>query len=248
MALDRLHVRARVLGVVEHTPERVEVAVLEREDAVRTWLADLVGLAWRGLPARGAVTGLEDDRVVVVADGLVVRPPWVASPAGFAGIELVVPRGMAFGSGEHGSTQAALCALEAVWPSPPPGVFADVGTGSGILALYARARGVARILACDVEVPAVRSARALVPGADVRLGGPECFAAGSADAVAANLDDAELDAALPAILALWNRSGPLVLAGVRPVRAAGHAARVGLAIAHRVDREGFVALAFGARR
>ena len=149
-ALDWLHVHADVQGA------------LEGDDALTVWLAaampalPFAGVAARELavdPQAAAVTGLEADRPILVADDLMVRPPWVERPAGFAGVELVVPRGGAFGSGEHGSTQAALRCLHALWDAPP--TFADVGTGSGILALYARARGCPRIAACDIEAASV---------------------------------------------------------------------------------------------
>ncbi|MFN9706552.1 MAG: 50S ribosomal protein L11 methyltransferase, partial [Planctomycetota bacterium] len=131
-ALDWLHVHADVQGA------------LEGDDALTVWLAGPLpalpfgGVAVRELaadPQAAAITGLEADRPIVVADDLLVRPPWVERPADFVGVELVVPRGGAFGSGEHGSTQAALRCLHAMWDAPP--TFADVGTGSGILALYA---------------------------------------------------------------------------------------------------------------
>ncbi|HLQ39098.1 MAG TPA: 50S ribosomal protein L11 methyltransferase [Planctomycetota bacterium] len=208
-ALDRLHVHADVAGV------------LEQDAALTVWLRgalpDLEALAVVAteLPAEvaaAAATGLEHDRAIVVVPGLLVRPPWVPRPAGYTGIELVVPRAMAFGSGEHASTQAALRCLHAHWRAPAS--FADIGTGSGILALYATVRGCPHVLACDVDPLATAAAAALLPGATVTLGGAETLPA-AADCVVANLTCAELLAALPAILAKWNRRAPLVLAGTR---------------------------------
>jgi hypothetical protein len=188
-ALDRLHVHADVRGA------------LEEDGAVTVWLrGPLPPFARRGvrvdeLPAARAnatATGRERDRAIRVADDLLVRPPWVRPPRRFAGIELVVPRGMAFGSGEHASTQAALRTLHATWR--PAASFADVGTGSGILALYAARRGCPRIAACDVDPDAVAAARALLPAAAVVRGGPERLRRRS-DVVAANMTGAELRAA-----------------------------------------------------
>jgi ribosomal protein L11 methyltransferase len=171
-----------------------------------------------------------------------VRPPWVARPAGFHGVELVVPRGSAFGSGEHASTQAALRCLHTQWDAPAS--VADVGTGSGILALYASVRGCPDVQACDIEAPAVAAARELLPAARVHLGGPETFA--PADCVIANLTAAELHAALPAVLRCWTRRGALVLGGMRASEVEGILERVALPPCDVEVREAFTALAFRA--
>ncbi len=219
LALDLLHIHAAVHGAVE------------AEDGVTVWLAGeppaslfatpplgefgVADLRVEELPAAAAnleATGLEQDRPILVERDLLVRPPWVDRPAGFVGVELIVPRGMAFGSGEHDSTKAALRMLHANWRAPAS--VLDVGTGSGILALYASVRGCARVLACDIEDAAVAAARELMPQASVHLGGPEAVPE-AADLVIANMTGSELLAALDAILAKWTRRGPLVLSGMR---------------------------------
>lgn len=234
-ALELLHALVDVRGAVEQDRE------------VTVWLDGPLpelpfdGLVIEELPhdlANASSTGLENDRAILVAEDLVVRPPWVAAPTGFAGFELVVPRGMAFGSGEHDSTQAALLALHAAWNAPAS--FADVGTGSGILALYAFLRGCARIEACDIEEPAVIAARELLPGAQVTLGGPDTMPF-RADFVVANLTAQEQHAALPAILDRWTGVGPLVLSGMRAHEVDGIAARLPR-VDTRITRGAFTAL------
>jgi len=227
-ALDWLHVHCDLAGA------------LERDDgAVQVWLhgalpaLPAIAVTVRELPVHAAdfeVTGLEHDRPILVAADLLVRPPWVERPAGFRGVELVVPRGNAFGSGEHASTQAALRCLHRAWDAPAS--FADVGTGSGILALYAAARGCSQLQACDIEAAAVVAAQALLPQATVRRGGAEVLS--PADCVVANLTAAELHAALPAVLACWRGRSPLVLGGMRAHEVAGVLERLGTP---PVDRE-----------
>jgi hypothetical protein len=221
-ALDLLHVHADVAGA------------WEQDDAVVVWLHGaipepvraLAGIELRELPpsASAESTGLEHDRAVLVARDLLVRPPWVARPRDFTGLELVVPRGSAFGSGEHGSTRACLRCLHAAWRDPVAS-FADVGTGSGILALYAAQRSAGVVMACDIDPVAVRNARELLPTAIVREGGPESLPE-PADCVAANLDARELGLALDAILARWTGRRALVLSGLRPAEFAAIAARL----------------------
>ena len=73
-------------------------------------------------------------------------------------IALTLDAGLAFGTGEHGSTRGCLVALETVAPRKPRRIL-DVGTGSGILAMAA-ARLLSRpVLATDIEPWAVRVAR-----------------------------------------------------------------------------------------
>ena len=236
-ALDWLHVHTELDGVLEH------------DDGVTVWLAgplpalptDDVSVEPLAVdPAAAAITGLEHDRAILVEPDLLVRPPWVERPAGFVGVELVVPRGAAFGSGEHDSTQAALRCLHALWDAPPS--FADVGTGSGILALYAQVRGCRAIAACDVDPACVAAARALVPGAAVSLG--DASSLPPAAGMVANMTGDELHASMPAMLAAWTRSHALVLSGMRPAEVAGIERLPGLPVAHRVRAGAFTALGY----
>lgn len=236
-ALDWLHVHADLQGVVEG------------EDVITVWLEGALphppqpGVVVRELlvsAADSAMTGLEHDAPILVATDLLVRPPWVARPEAFTGIELIVPRGGAFGSGEHGSTQAALRCLHGVWDAPAS--FGDVGTGSGILALYAAARGCARLEACDIDVASVQAARELLPHAKVHLGGPESMAA--CDGVVANMTAAELRTAMPAILRLWTRRNALVLSGLRADEVDGLLALVPLRVAHRETVGAFTSVGY----
>ncbi len=76
-------------------------------------------------------------------------------PAGM--IVLTLDAGLAFGSGEHGSTRGCLRAFEGVRVGP--GALLDLGTGSGILAMAAAKRLRRRVLATDIEPWSVRVAR-----------------------------------------------------------------------------------------
>jgi len=70
--------------------------------------------------------------------------------------QLVIPHGLAFGSGEHATTFMLLRALAR---EPVRGRVLDLGTGSGILALVARRLGARKIVATDFDPAAVRTAR-----------------------------------------------------------------------------------------
>ena len=229
-AVNRLHVCGdrNVLGVDlgglthagESAPETQtwRVWVEPGSNAVEV-LHGLPGVHLSALPAdaaREVWTGLEADTAFQLG-ALFIRPPWVDAPVPAGCIELVIPRGSAFGSGEHGSTRAALQALESLvgdWSGTSPKTFLDVGTGSGILLAWARARGIAGLAACEIEGPAVTAARALIPEA-VIVHGDVVAVRSSADLVVANLTAAEQHGAVAGIQALWTQAAPLVLSGMR---------------------------------
>ncbi|WP_428490629.1 50S ribosomal protein L11 methyltransferase [Rhodopila sp.] len=86
-----------------------------------------------------------------------VRGTHLNGPRTPARITLTLDAGLAFGTGEHGSTRGCLVALEVAARRRPRRIL-DIGTGSGILAM-ATARLLHRaVLATDIEPWAVRVA------------------------------------------------------------------------------------------
>ena len=75
-----------------------------------------------------------------------------------AEMRLRIPHGLAFGSGEHGTTFMLLRALMKFSSLDGKSVL-DLGTGSGVLALAARHLGARKIVATDFDATAVRTAR-----------------------------------------------------------------------------------------
>lgn len=87
---------------------------------------------------------------------LVVRPPW-APPPGSGLIDIVLEEGGAFGVGTHPTTRTC---LELLLDLPPAGAFADLGCGSGVLAILASRRGWSPVTALDVLPASVAAAQA----------------------------------------------------------------------------------------
>lgn len=73
-------------------------------------------------------------------------------------VALTLDAGLAFGSGEHGSTRGCLRALEIAARRHPRRIL-DLGTGSGILAMAAAKLLHRRVLATDIEPWSVRVTR-----------------------------------------------------------------------------------------
>ena len=88
-----------------------------------------------------------------------VRGTHEAGPAPAGKLVLTLDAGLAFGSGEHGSTRGCLRALELVARHPVQGAVLDMGTGSGILAMAAAKLLRRPVLAPDIEPWSVRVAR-----------------------------------------------------------------------------------------
>jgi ribosomal protein L11 methyltransferase len=87
-----------------------------------------------------------------------VRGTHVTGPPAPNRIALTLDAGLAFGTGEHGSTRGCLVALEDVARRRPRCIL-DMGTGSGILAMAAARLLNRPVLATDIEPWAVRVAR-----------------------------------------------------------------------------------------
>jgi ribosomal protein L11 methyltransferase len=84
-----------------------------------------------------------------------VRAPWHDLRAD--GIDIVIDPGRAFGTGAHPTTR--LC-LELLLELPAGGALADLGCGSGVLAIAAALLGFGPVTAVDNELAAVEATRA----------------------------------------------------------------------------------------
>lgn len=204
------------------------------------------------LEAHGATdltTGLVADEDWLAAYREVVRPFavgelwWLdphpdlptAAPPGRR--RIVMPPGMAFGSGSHESTRLILGGLRE--REVRGRAVLDVGTGSGVLALAAEALGARCVLAVDTDPLAVRTAveiRSLQewrPVVHFVVGSAGCAGAGIFDIVMCNMILAHSLPLLEEMSAALAPAGKLVLSGLLCAEAAAVEARledVGLAV------------------
>ena len=134
---------------------------------------------------------------------------------------ILIPAGMAFGTGEHATTATCLRMLadEAHRRRHEPWEALDLGTGSGILAIAAARLGAERVLATDFDPHAVRTAKqnvrvnqaaVRVERSDVRAWSPER----TWPVVMANLFSGLLMEVAPKIARAVAPAGTLIVSGI----------------------------------
>ncbi len=134
---------------------------------IRSFLRDLEAIFPDVTSARMRWSGFEEQdwsvrwrsffRPVQVTPRLMIVPPWEQTEGGDDTRVIRIEPGLAFGTGQHPTTQMCLQSMESL-PLEAPWTMLDVGTGSGILAIYAAMLGAAKILAIDTDRDALRSA------------------------------------------------------------------------------------------
>jgi ribosomal protein L11 methyltransferase len=150
--------------------------------------------------------------------GIVVTPSWVQYRPRPGEKVLVLDPGLAFGTGQHATTRMCLNALAQL--VKPGDRVADVGCGSGILALAAARSGARRVLASDSDPQALRVARRNV--ARNRLGGRVVVREGDLldgvrakfDLIAANIGPVQVSAMARSAARRLSEGGALVASGI----------------------------------
>lgn len=181
-----------------------------------------VDLRWYWLPhEEWAETWRQGLRSMRVSRRITVAPTWEVPPEPDGGVLITLDPGVAFGTARHASTR---CALRLLDTAVRPGAdIADVGTGSGILAIAAARLGAGRVLAADDDPLACAAARDNVDANRVgdaveihqRRVSPDWLAANHPlDGVAANIESGMLTALLPGFAAALAPGGWLVVSGL----------------------------------
>jgi ribosomal protein L11 methyltransferase len=96
---------------------------------------------------------------VWIGDRICVRPSWEESAGADAEVDLRIDPGQAFGTGAHATTRMCLeLLLSLADEGGACGSLADLGTGSGVLAIAAAKLAWAPVIACDSEPAALEAA------------------------------------------------------------------------------------------
>ena len=190
----------------------------------------------------------------VRAGSTVIVPSWLADAhvAGDGELTLVLDPGRAFGSGHHATTTMCLEFIEAI--ADDDGLtgrrVADVGCGTGVLAIAAAARG-ATVEAVDVDPVAIEVTAANAARNDVvlhaRTGSVQHLTA-PADVVVANLVTDVVIGLAPDLVAAADHV--LVVSGIgvdRADEAIAALQRAGGELIERRERDGWIAASLRCR-
>jgi len=93
-----------------------------------------------------------------ITQKLTVLPAWESVSHIMSEHVIRIDPGPAFGTGQHPTTRMCLRAMEKI-PVPGSWNMLDVGTGSGILAIYGAKLGAKRAVAIDIDPEAIRWAQ-----------------------------------------------------------------------------------------
>ena len=85
-----------------------------------------------------------------------VAPPWLRGDIADAEIPIVIEPAMAFGTGEHETTRGVLSLMQNL--VEPGMLVADLGSGSGVLAIAAAKLGAGRVVAIEMDPDAIGNA------------------------------------------------------------------------------------------
>jgi ribosomal protein L11 methyltransferase len=93
-----------------------------------------------------------------VTENLLIIPEWEPVPDNINSHVIRIDPGPAFGTGQHPTTRMCLKAMEQI-TLPNDWTLIDIGTGSGILAIYGIKLGANKATAIDIDTEAVRWAK-----------------------------------------------------------------------------------------
>jgi ribosomal protein L11 methyltransferase len=152
---------------------------------------------------------------------VIIAPPWaVADRSALAPgvVTVVIQPSMGFGTGHHATTRLCAALLQRIELSGR--TVLDVGTGSGVLAMTARALGARSVLGVDDDSDAIESAREnlnlndVAAGVDLQVADFRRLRVAPFDVVVANLTGGLLARSADVLTGAVAPDGSLVISGV----------------------------------
>jgi ribosomal protein L11 methyltransferase len=187
-------------------------------DRIAVQVVDVADEEWAERSQRN-LTAVDIGRVTIA-------PPWAvpagavrAGDAGDAGrLTIVISPSMGFGTGHHATTRLCTELLQRL--DLAGRTVLDVGTGSGVLALTARALGALTVVAVDDDPDAIESAQGnlalnrVEDGIDLRVGDFRGLPLLCFDVVVANLTGGLLSRSADVLARIAAPRGTLLISGV----------------------------------
>lgn len=138
----RLKIDHFLLGLITIFPEAESYSLKLKKVKNKDWR-----LSWR--------TFFHPDRITPM---LTIIPAWEVIPESRTKHVIRIDPGPAFGTGQHATTRLCLKAMEEIrfdnaW------TMLDVGTGSGILAIYGAKLGACKVVGIDIDAETIRWAK-----------------------------------------------------------------------------------------
>lgn len=273
----------RIADLISETFDPAEVAVANFEQSENEWVVEVfAGAAFDAELLRELVeTAAGPDIAATVTFGDVEEKDWVAasleglapvtvapfvvhgahdrSRIGANRIGIEIEAALAFGTGHHGTTQGCLHAIVDAARRGRPQHVLDVGTGTGVLAIAAARRFHTKVVGSDIDVVAVRTAKAnaranKAPGVlmvhAAGAGARTLRENGRYDLILANILLPPLKRLARPLRALLAPGGRIVLSGLltsqAPAALAAYRAQ-GLRLVSRRNIEGWTTLTLAAR-
>lgn len=143
--------------------EQCKIPISRAKTILKT-LVDNQDLAYQDLFGSTCVIA-NFQKPVRITDHFFLIPPDISSIAGPGELDIRLTQGISFGSGHHPTTRLSLAAIDHVFftaglvPAKNRGPGADIGTGSGVLAIALCLAGLDLCHACDIDPNAVYEAR-----------------------------------------------------------------------------------------
>jgi len=192
-----------------------------------------------------------------IGERILVYPSWedvssVFPDRGVRDILIQIDSGMAFGTGRHSTTIVSLELLEKAIKGGE--IVADIGTGSGILAIAAAKLGAKKVIAVDIEPRAVEVAKAncelngVSNVVQMICGDLTSAITGKFDILVSNILTKILIPMLPDIGSYLNRNSLLILSGILDTEVSeieNSLANEGLRILQTISHEEWVGVMAG---
>ncbi len=145
------------LPVVEKSREEVEmlgVYLVSRGLTTSDGLTDMISI--KSIDDIDWIKRFQQSFPTVVVDNVAVRSIW--DKTHFPGkVEIVIEPKMAFGTGQHETTQ--LCIAQLIKDIKPGDKVLDLGCGSGILSILAAKLGASECVGLDIDLAAIDNAK-----------------------------------------------------------------------------------------